>query len=96
MAGRDVLVGYIRLNLAAAGRDVGARFSGKVKAVAQGASGLALMAGPLYWNGPSRDILIPALSALVIFVTVVALADHLSAAWPVLRRPASAPRGAEL
>jgi len=75
MAVRDVSVAYCRLLLMRRGRDVAARLTGKLKAMVQGACGLALMAGPLYWGrfGPA---IIWTLSLAVIAISLASLTDY--------------------
>lgn len=75
MAVRDVTVSYSRMVMLKRGRDVAARFTGKVKAVVQGFSGLLLMAGPLYWGGAGHAV-IYGLSALVLAVTLASMVDY--------------------
>ena len=86
MAARDVLVAFIRLNLASAGRDVGARRFGKLKAMIQGLCAILLMSGPLYWGYAAglEAWMVPVLSLLVVAATLTAFMDHLVAAWPLL------------
>ncbi len=75
MAMRDVTTAYARILLVRSGRDIGARFTGKLKAVVQGVCALLLMAGPLYC-GRWEQHLIYVLSFLVAAVTLASLVDY--------------------
>jgi CDP-diacylglycerol--glycerol-3-phosphate 3-phosphatidyltransferase len=59
VAWRDVIVAYARIQLQAAGKSVGARFSGKLKAIVQGVAILALIgasgAGLVHGPAPAEQ-----------------------------------------
>jgi len=83
MAVRDVTVSYARIIMARTGRDVSARYTGKLKAVVQGAGGVVLMAAPLYWAGWSagaRRGLVWGVSVGVMVVTLTSMFDYARAA----------------
>ena len=75
MAIRDVTVGYTRIMMMRSGRDVAARWAGKLKALVQGVGALILMAGPLYW-GESGPALTLGVSVAVAVVTVGSIAVY--------------------
>jgi len=75
MAARDISVSYIRILLTRQGRDVSARWWGKLKAIIQGVSALVLVSGPLLW-GDAREPLVWALSFLVVLATVGSAAAY--------------------
>ena len=83
MAVRDVSVAYVRITLILSGRKAAARFSGKLKAIAQGAGGIALAAvfaiGPL---APRLELrrLSPIIAWLVAAATAWSLVDYSVAA----------------
>lgn len=85
MAIRDVTVAYARIILIRQRASVSARLSGKVKAVVQGAAGLLLLFGPLYWplvgSWPMT-----ALSWLVALVTGLSAIEYVLAAVQSTRR----------
>lgn len=78
MAIRDVSVAYVRILCMHTGRKVAARFSGKLKAIVQGA-GAIVFATMLAWPalaalaGPGR----PILAAVIAAVTLWSAADYL-------------------
>ena len=97
MAVRDVSVAYIRIACVISGRRVSSRLSGKLKAVVQGAGGVAL-AGALAaagggWSGQS--ILRSAVAWGVAGVTAWSLVDYFLAALSRKNtpRPANNPAG---
>jgi len=57
MALRDITVSYARILMTRQGKDVAARWAGKLKAVVQGICALLLMAGPLYWGSAGKPII---------------------------------------
>jgi phosphatidylglycerophosphate synthase len=75
MAVRDVTVGYSRLLMERSGQDVAARWTGKLKAVVQGAAAPVLMAGPLFW-GAAGGYFVYALSGAVIAITLASMVDY--------------------
>jgi CDP-diacylglycerol--glycerol-3-phosphate 3-phosphatidyltransferase len=75
MAVRDLATAYTRLQVSRQGGDVSARWSGKVKAIVQGACALALAAGPLYW-GELKGAVVAAASVAVLAITVASLIDY--------------------
>ena len=79
MAVRDVTVGYARMFMMRRGQDVSARYTGKLKAMVQGISAIALMSGPLYW-GTRGSYLVYGLSFLVAAVTLASMVDYARAA----------------
>jgi CDP-diacylglycerol--glycerol-3-phosphate 3-phosphatidyltransferase len=72
MAARDISVAYIRLQLTRQGRDVAARWWGKLKAIVHGTGGLVLMSGPLWW-GRTGPVFIWTISLLAVLVTLGSL-----------------------
>jgi len=96
MALRDVTVSYCRITWTRKGRSVGARISGKIKAIVQAVAAFGLMLGPLAGDmlGPlAGDMLGPlagetasfwvkvALSWLVIAVTVYSGVDYFASSF---------------
>ena len=75
MALRDVSVSYARCNLVRHGLSVGARLSGKIKAIFQGGGAFWLALGPLYWAHVGTWPL-PVISWLVVTATLVSLIDY--------------------
>ncbi len=84
MAVRDISVAYLRLVLIRQGGDGSARYTGKMKAAVQGACGLVLISGPLYW-GQQKQVFVYAASIAVIFVCAASLTDYGMAALRGLR-----------
>ncbi len=85
MAGRDLVVAYLRTVLALTGQSVSARTSGKLKAVVQGAGLIAivLLAGGMpAWAGMGKAIV----ATCVIAVTLWSLIDYLRSGWPAVAR----------
>lgn len=80
MAVRDVTVSYCRILLSRSGRDVSARFTGKLKALVQGVCALMLAAGPLYWGQQAGRWWVHGLSLLVVLVTLASMVDYAQAA----------------
>lgn len=89
MAGRDIVVAYTRIVQAVAGGATSARFSGKLKAVVQGAGAAALIVLaflPDRAMNPGSAKLLRALTAgAIIAVTAWSMLDYVRAAWPALR-----------
>ena len=82
---RDVLVAYVRIGLTRSGRSVGARLSGKLKAVVQGVAIIALilaamLAGPAHSTMLTRSA--DALFWLAALVTVWSGLDYILALRP--------------
>ncbi|MFO7958836.1 MAG: CDP-alcohol phosphatidyltransferase family protein [Candidatus Brocadiia bacterium] len=75
MAARDISVSYIRILLTRQGRDVSARWWGKLKAIIQGVSALVLISGPLWW-GEGGAAIVWTLSFLVVLVTLGSAAAY--------------------
>jgi CDP-diacylglycerol--glycerol-3-phosphate 3-phosphatidyltransferase len=75
MALRDVLAAYCRIVWVRRGSSVSARWSGKLKAVVQGAGAFALLAGPLYWPYVGKWPL-GAISLIVIVATLLSAAEY--------------------
>lgn len=75
MAIRDVTTGYARILFTRQGRDVSARFTGKLKAMVQGICAPLLMAGPFYWGQWGRYF-IWGLSFAVLAVCVASVIDY--------------------
>jgi CDP-diacylglycerol--glycerol-3-phosphate 3-phosphatidyltransferase len=87
MAVRDVTVGYARILMTRQGQSVAARYTGKLKALVQGAGALVLVSGPLWWGDPHgtlRAIVVHATSGLVLVITGGSMIDYAAAAF---RRP---------
>jgi CDP-diacylglycerol--glycerol-3-phosphate 3-phosphatidyltransferase len=70
MALRDITVGYTRILMTRRGKDVAARWAGKLKAVIQGLCAILLMGGPLYWRPSARPVIIWVLSLVVVTATL--------------------------
>jgi len=92
MAGRDIVVAYVRTVVGRVGGETSARLSGKVKAIVQGGSMLVVMllahpsAGSVAWlhvAGWRRGV-----GLAVIAVTAWSMADYVRAGWPAIRRMA--------
>jgi len=87
-AWRDVLVSYARLMMQSRGRAVGARLSGKLKAIVQGAAIIALLGAPLLppgWLAPAvADTIAQACFWLALAITGWSGIDYLQAG---LRKP---------
>ena len=79
MAVRDISVTYIRILLTRQGRDVSARYTGKVKAWVQGVCAPFLMAGPgvawLHWTDWGTAMIWTG-SIAVMAITLASLADY--------------------
>jgi CDP-diacylglycerol---glycerol-3-phosphate 3-phosphatidyltransferase len=89
MAGRDIIVAYIRVVQARTGGATGARLSGKAKALVQGAAVLATVLLASRWVAPSNaQLWREAVGIAVIAVTAWSLADYFSAGWPALKNMA--------
>lgn len=80
MAVRDVTVSYARIIMTRRGMDLGARYTGKLKAWFQGLGGILLMAGPLYWWAGSGATIVHVVSGAVTAVTVASMLDYVAAA----------------
>lgn len=84
MAGRDLVVAYVRVVIGITGGKTSARASGKIKAIVQGVGLLALVlvAGP---TAPDRAGAIIAarwsIAAAVMFVTIWSLVDYIRTGW---------------
>ncbi len=99
MAGRDLIVAYVRVVVGSIGGKTSARISGKVKAIVQGAGIVALVllagaptnAGTLEYSHVHmyRQIV----AAVVLVITIWSLVDYVRAGWPAVvqmaRRPSS-------
>jgi CDP-diacylglycerol--glycerol-3-phosphate 3-phosphatidyltransferase len=83
MAVRDVTVAYCRIIWTRAGRSVSAQWSGKMKAVVQGAAAFFLLYVPRLFSPWVRDVF----SWLVLAVTLLSLADY---CWKTVRILAAA------
>ncbi|NLF30630.1 MAG: hypothetical protein GX591_07060 [Planctomycetes bacterium] len=78
MAGRDIVVAYVRIVLARTGRRTSARLSGKLKAVIQGAAVFVLIAAAGPWVAPGAAAPLRVVTAAaVIAATLWSLADYL-------------------
>ena len=84
MALRDVTVAYCRIMLAQSGSSVSARLGGKIKAHVQAYGSIAAWIGPGYWSWLG-EWTIPALSWIVIIVTVYSSYDYLRGGIGALR-----------
>ncbi|MBW3596139.1 MAG: CDP-alcohol phosphatidyltransferase family protein [Planctomycetes bacterium] len=76
MAIRDVTIAYCRITWVRQGKSVSAKWSGKIKAAVQGVCAFLLLWSPVY-RGPAGAWVVPALSWLVIAVTVYSAIDYL-------------------
>jgi len=85
LAVRDVTVAYIRVSLSRSGRDVSARWPGKIKAWIHGICAGFLFGSPLILGVEVAEAAVAPASILVILSTIVALIDHLVAARTALR-----------
>ena len=85
MALRDVTVAYCRVMLAKSRMTVGARFSGKAKAVVQGVAAFVLAACPLYrgWLG---EWPVPTVSWIVAVVTGLSALEYMRDAYQTAQR----------
>jgi len=86
MACRDVTVAYCRIILTRRGRSVSAKLSGKIKAQVQAIGSIALLLGPLYWAHTGKWT-IPALSWIVIAVTLASAVEYAAAAVSASKPP---------
>jgi len=81
MAGRDVIVAYLRTVRALAGQTTAARISGKLKAIVQGAGLIAAIslafAGGAGWAARGKAIV----AVCVIAVTAWSLIDYIRGGW---------------
>ena len=82
---RDVSVADIRTWLGGVGASAGARWSGKAKAVVQGAGALALILGPSFWGGWWTTVS-SGVSLVVALVVGASLLDYSIAAINVSRQ----------
>lgn len=76
MAVRDITVSYCRITWIRQGRSVGARLSGKLKAIVQAGAAFALLSGPLC-SEATRPWVREAFSWTVIVITVYSGIDYL-------------------
>ena len=77
MAIRDITVAYCRILWTRSGQSVSAQWSGKVKAVVQGTGAFVFLCGPGLFPAMS-PWLIPAMSWIVLLVTLASMIDYLS------------------
>lgn len=75
MAVRDVTVAYCRIILMKSGQPVSARWSGKIKAWAQGLGSIFLLLGPFYWKYTGTWT-IYAISWIVLIVTLGSIVEY--------------------
>jgi CDP-diacylglycerol--glycerol-3-phosphate 3-phosphatidyltransferase len=82
MAVRDVTVSYSRIQLTRRGRDVSARWTGKLKALVQGIAAPILMMGPVlpYWE-QAETYAVYGLSGAVLLITLASMLDYVRAAF---------------
>ncbi len=89
MAGRDIVVSYVRIVLARTGRKTSARTSGKVKAIVQAAGlfGIVIVATVEHGSGPTAALASTrvALGGAVLVATVWSLVDYIGGAIPAVR-----------
>lgn len=81
---RDIIVAYARIHATRHGMAIGARLSGKIKAVAQGGAIIGILLA-LILNTPYTETIIPALSWIAALATAWSLHDY-------IRHFAAAPR----
>jgi phosphatidylglycerophosphate synthase len=94
MAGRDIIVAYVRVVAGRTGGRTSARLSGKVKAVVQGAAIVAIVVLASRWAAPAGGAasagaapwLRAGIAAAVIVVTLWSLADYLRGGWGQIRK----------
>lgn len=89
MAGRDIIVAYVRVIVGSTGGKTSARLSGKLKAIVQGAGILAIvvLAGP--WHEVAAvSLWRAAVSLAVLAVTLWSLVDYVRNGWPAIRQMA--------
>ena len=85
MAGRDIVVAYIRIVLGRTGRKTSARVSGKLKAVVQGMAVFVLITLASEWAGAVDAVMWRNITGyVVIMVTVWSLVDYCRAGWPAI------------
>jgi len=91
MVGRDIVVAYTRIANATVGAATSARFSGKIKAIAQG-GGIAVvivLAMPVTLEALSCgtiELLRIAVAGILLGVTLWSMIDYLIGAWPAIRK----------
>jgi len=91
MVGRDIVVAYTRIANATIGAATSARFSGKLKAIAQG-SGIPViivLAIPATLDALTEDtieMLRLVVSGILISVTLWSMIDYVIGAWPAVRQ----------
>jgi len=96
MAVRDVTVSYARIMMTRRGCDVSARFSGKFKAVVQGACAFVLMAALPQWMGAQACRAIYwGCGGAVAAVTLWSLYDYVMAALSGSRQPLQTDAGGD-
>lgn len=82
MAGRDIVVAYVRIVMGRTGGRTSARLSGKLKAIVQG---VAIVAFVLLARWPDAQGRLQWLAAgVVMAVTLWSLADYLRGGWPAI------------
>ncbi len=93
MTARDIIVSYARVVSALSGTSTGARLSGKVKAVIQGAGIFSFIITAWVDHASSSPVLVSSsriiTTTLVIAVTLWSLADYLLAVLPAARKMSS-------
>jgi CDP-diacylglycerol--glycerol-3-phosphate 3-phosphatidyltransferase len=82
MAGRDIIVAYVRVVVGRVGGKTSARVSGKVKAVVQGGALAFVVAAVAGWFGPAGPAMRHVASATVIVATAWSLVDYLRGGIP--------------
>jgi CDP-diacylglycerol--glycerol-3-phosphate 3-phosphatidyltransferase len=85
MALRDVTVAYCRITLTRHGKSVSALWSGKIKAMIQGAGAMAAVLGPLYWSRTGTWT-INLISWVVIGATAASVIEYAAAAYSATRQ----------
>ena len=88
MAVRDVTVAYCRIILMKSGQSVSARWSGKIKAWAQGLGSIFLLLGPFYWKYTGTWT-IYAISWIVLFVTLGSIIEYALGAYAAEKKSRS-------
>ena len=98
MAGRDIIVAYVRIVVGRAGGNTSARTSGKIKAFVQGGGIFAIVLLASRWMGEGAGGFVPwaraVVSVVVMAVTLWSLADYVRGGWPAIRKMMNeSPRG---
>lgn len=92
---RDITVANIRMAALRQGKVLGARLSGKVKAIVQGAGMLTILGGRIIADILEKtgvehpipfDIIFKSLMGIITLVTVVSAVDYIQGNWEILKK----------